>query len=78
MRPVSVVIVPDGVDPEEFFERMVTEHARSHGITPDRIEWDNITSPAAGVFRVGIKDHEPMTITALLSEKEKAEWERDQ
>lgn len=72
-KPVSIAIIPEGSTPEEIFQRIVTDHATSNGITPDRIEWQGITSPETGVFLVPIKDAEgPMRIVALLTQKERS------
>jgi hypothetical protein len=77
-KPVSAIVVPEGSDPEEVFEHIVTHHAMANGITPNRIEWEKITCPETGVFLVPIKDHPegPMKIVAILGEDERSASER--
>lgn len=69
----TIHLVPEGTDPEEAFERIIIDHAMSHGIAPDRIEWQKITCPEQGVFLVPIKDHAegPMRVTVLFSVKQR-------
>lgn len=69
MSEPSLIMIPEGTSPEAIFEKIVTDHAKSYGITPDRIEWQNITSPQVGVFLVPITGHKegPMRVAMLLS-----------